>query len=1351
MYVKKLCSISTENVIFVLHFVRIPYYRSFDSMAAAASISYPPFDCQEENVAVRWNRWVSRLRDNVFVAYEITDDLRKRALLLTLGGEELNDIYDAIPGVERNRREPHADHPDDTHFARTVAALTAHFNPRRNVEYQKYMFRKMKQGDDKAMVFYGRLRQAADACGFDDRHMEIKSQLITGARNEKVTKKGLAEPDATLDQLLNLMKTLEVTEEQNRLIHRPEEEINRVEKRPMQHRQNRKPKSKPDSNNCRNCGRKWPHDGGQQACPARGKECRKCGKSNHFAKFCKSQVQETKDRSDRPRRKPLHQVSANDSQSETEYVYSINGVGLPYTTVHIQDTEVRVLIDSGASINIIDESSFNHLKTKPQLHKSKAHIVAYGAQEAVQCLGTFSCRVRIGNAHTQAQFYVTRGSDGNLLGCETARALKAITINQVRIELEKHSKLFTGVGKLKDQTIKLHVDPSVSPTAIPHRRVPFHLRKKVEDKLAELEQEDIIEKVDGDAPTPWVSPIVTPPKPNNPSEIRLCVDMRGPNKAIQRARHITPTIEDVLSDLNGATRFSKLDLNQGYHQLELNPKSRSLTTFSTHVGLWQYKRLNFGISCASEIFQNEIRKVLNGLEGTLNVSDDILVYGRSDTEHNERLTRVLERLEQKGLTLNKNKCKFAKKSLTYLGYVFSEDGVAPDPNKVDDVRNAPRPTNVLELRSFLGLANYCSRFIQDFATITAPLRSLTRKDETWNWKSDHETAFKKLKKALTSSSVMSYFNPSWQTEILVDGSPVGLGAILTQKSPNGRETKIISYASRALTPVEQRYSQIEREALAVVYGCEKFHIYVYGQEFHILTDHKPLISMFNHPYSTTPARIERWILRLQQYRVQLIYRPGHDNPADYASRHPRDPAEPCRSSKVAEEYINFISQNAVPVAITMEEVKTATSKDAVLQKVMALISEGKWNSVLNDPSLRPYYMIRDELSVNATGDMVLRGVRLVIPEELQSRAIDIAHESHPGIVKTKANIRTKVWFPNIDALVESKVKSCMPCQANTPRSSTREPLNMTKLPAEPWLECSTDLYGPLPSGQHILVVMDDYSRYPEAIVVPSTSAASIIPRLEEIWSRHGCPAILRSDNGPPYNSKEFSSFLREMGTRHRKITPYWPEANGEAERFMRTMGKFIRAEGRTWNKNLNKFLMSYRETPHTTTGVPPYTALYGRTMRGKLPSLNTTNKTDTCLKKKDAIAKHKMKTYADKRRGTKLQDLKIGDKVLLKNINRRKMEPVYNQKTYVIIKVNGSMITAKSCDHEVTRNTSFFKKIIHDTDEDDDVPDLPGPSPELDNNNNNNTAHREEHIPEARRSQRLRRPPVRLSEYVVNI
>ena len=291
------------------------------------------------------------------------------------------------------------------------------------------------------------------------------------------------------------------------------------------------------------------------------------------------------------------------------------------------------------------------------------------------------------------------------------------------------------------------------------------MRKKVEDKLVELENADIIEKVDG--PTPWISPIVTPPKPD---EIRLCVDMRGPNTVIKRERHITPTIEDVISDLNGACVFSKLDLNQGYHQIMLDESSRYITTLSTHVGLRRYKRLNFGICCASEIFQNVVRESLDGLPGVMNGSDDILIYGCNHTEHDKRLHAALQRLQEKELTLNRQTCIFGQPTLKYLGYVFSSKRISPDPSKVAAFHKTTTPGNASEVRSLLGLANYCQRFIPEFATITEPLRNLTKKTTKWVWEITHQRAFDKLKAALIAHTVMSHFDPKHDTEEFVHNS-----------------------------------------------------------------------------------------------------------------------------------------------------------------------------------------------------------------------------------------------------------------------------------------------------------------------------------------------------------------------------------------------------------------------------------------------------------------------------------------------------------------------------------------------------------------------------------------------------
>ena len=255
------------------------------------------------------------------------------------------------------------------------------------------------------------------------------------------------------------------------------------------------------------------------------------------------------------------------------------------------------------------------------------------------------------------------------------------------------------------------------------------MRGKVEKELDELLKLDIIEKVEGE-PTPWVSPIVTPPKKDG-KEIRLCVDMREANQAVKRERHTMPTIEELILDMNGAKVFSKLDLRSGYHQLELHPESRYITTFSTHRGIYRYKRLNFGISSASEIFHETIRQVIQDITGARNISDDIVVYAENREKHDAALRKVLERLQESGLTLNAKKCIFRTNRISFFGVVFSENGISPDPAKVKAVHDFDHPQNVKDLRSFLGLTNYCARFIKDYAKMCQPLRELTHKDKVW--------------------------------------------------------------------------------------------------------------------------------------------------------------------------------------------------------------------------------------------------------------------------------------------------------------------------------------------------------------------------------------------------------------------------------------------------------------------------------------------------------------------------------------------------------------------------------------------------------------------------------------------
>ena len=413
------------------------------------------------------------------------------------------------------------------------------------------------------------------------------------------------------------------------------------------------------------------------------------------------------------------------------------------------------------------------MTNQPKLSKSDTKAYAYGADAKVTLLGKFQATVETESKLITAPFYVTQGNSGNLLSYMASVDLQVIPeihsleTSKVDYLCQKYSKVFAGIGQMKDTQIKLFFDPNIQPVTQQNRRIPFHLRKQVEAELKRLEDLDIIERVDG--PTDWVSPIVVAPKPKSKTnEIRICVDMRLPNQAIKRTRHIIPTIDDVIVDLNGARVFSKLDLRNGYHQLMLAPeKSRNVTTFTTHVGLRRYKRLNFGINSAAEIFQNTISTALEGLEGVRNISGDIIVYGRNQNEHDERLEAVLKRLQDKNLTLNKGKCEFNKRKLEFFGFVFGENGMSADPKKCEVIKNTPPPTNVSELRSFLALTNYVSRFIAYYSTITEPLHAFLKKEATWQWNQEQQIEFDQLKLALSSDTVMTYFDPIRNTEIIV--------------------------------------------------------------------------------------------------------------------------------------------------------------------------------------------------------------------------------------------------------------------------------------------------------------------------------------------------------------------------------------------------------------------------------------------------------------------------------------------------------------------------------------------------------------------------------------------------------
>ena len=1325
--------------------------------------TYNQFDCRSEGTNIRWNKWVNRL-ENIFIAYGINSSEQKKALLLSYAGDELNDIVDSLPPSDTTLVE------GEDVYNKLVKAIATHFNPKTNVEIQKYIFRHKVQQSDNINEFYQELHQLAKTCNFMDMESEIKSQLISGCKSAKVREKGLTNPEISLTNLLQFAKTTELAVQFSKQVAGDQLQqlgthTSKKYKVPTNTKVVKKSICKPrQASICRNCGGKWPHQGGQDKCPAKGKTCRNCGKLNHFAAKCKSTSY-----SQKPTNTQTRVYCLEDADSSEEFLFSFQTKSnMPRIKLNVLDITINFLIDTGASINVIDEEHYKKFKTLPKLNTSKSVVLTYN-NSRINVLGTFETVVSFKQNQVKTLFHVLQGSNGCVLSYQLANSLKLISIsdsiNTITSEIGKQfPELFQGLGKLKDHQVKLHIDPNVVPVAQKYRRIPFHVRKQLEKQLAQDEAQGVIEKATG--PTPWVSPLVVVPKPKSPNEIRVCVDMRMANKAIKRERHATPTLNEIISILSDAKIFSKLDLNQGYNQLELAEESRYITTFSTHVGLFRFKRLNFGVNSASEIFQDTIRQVLNGLDGVLNVSDDILVFSPDQNTHDKHLHAVFQRLKEKGLTLNSSKCEFNKTSINFLGHIFSADGVEPSPDKLKDILNLPIPQNASEVRSLLGMMNFCgSKFIHNYATLTHELRLLTKQGTKFVWESKHEKAFAKLKEHLKNTTPLAYYNQHEETHVFVDASPVGISAILAQPDGNNGY-RIIQFASRALTPTEQRYSQTEREALAVIWSCEHLHIYLYGTHFTVHSDHKPLTSIFGNPNAQLGARLERWVLRSQAYDVSVVYRPGKDNPADYLSRHPSKNCESDRELKIAEEYIQYIMENSIPKAMTAEQVASETALDPTLSYVIDCISKGLWfsqtNANFDNKLFEILKLCKEELAVTPN-KIILKGRQIVLPKSLQNQAVQLAHSGHQGIVKTLSLLREKVFFYNMHQAVENFIRNCVTCQIAYP-SPTREPLSMSPLPDGPWMELSAD-FGYIPDGSQILVVTDEYSRYVVVEILQNITARTVIPKLDKIFSEFGIPQSIKTDNGPPFSSHEFSAYLNHMGIKHRKITPLWPRANAETERFMRTIKKTIKsaiAQKKCWLQEMYRFLLSYRATPHCTTGKPPAELLFGRNLKTKLPEIIPTY-SDQEVRKRDWERKDKMKQYADNKPYIKKNSMKIGDSVFIKDNSFTKLTP-YEPKPLTITNKKGSMITAERGNKTITRNSSFFKKspippsqdeeigeYVDISNTDNDIPGNTGNSSNIPTTNTNMAEHlvTPENTIKPQRPNRNRVPPRKYNDFVM--
>ena len=722
--------------------------------------------------------------------------------------------------------------------------------------------------------------------------------------------------------------------------------------------------------------------------------------------------------------------------------------------------------------------------------------------------------------------------------------------------------------------------------------------------------------------------------------IRICGDYKiTVNQASKVDSYPLPKIDDLFASLAGGKTFSKLDLANAYQQIPLDEASRKLVAINTHKGLFQYNRLPFGVSAAPSIFQRTMETLLQGLPGVCLYLDDILITGKTDQEHLTNLSAVLQKLAAAGMKLRPDKCFFMLQEVIYLGHKISEKGLQPTQEKVRAIVEAPSPRNVSQLKSFLGMLNYYGKFLPNLSTCLAPLYSLLQKRAHWSWGAEQNKAFQESKSMLTSSCILTHYDPTKPLILACDASPYGVGAVLSHKL--GEDERPIAFASRSMASAEKNYSQIDKETLAIVFGVKHFHQYLFGLPFTIKLDHKPLQYLFGEKKGIpvmASARVQRWALTLSAYNYKVQYVPGKDHAnADVFSRLPL-PEQP-QEVPLPQELVCLLESVEIS-PVTVEQIKTWTDRDPVLAKVRKFVQQGWPKSV--DPVFRPYHSRQLELSIQE--NCLLWGSRIIVPKPGRTQLLVLLHEGHPGISKMKGLARSYVWWPNIDADLEAQVKQCNQYQLSRP-SPPAVPTHPWDWPEHPWERIHLDYAGPF-MGKMFLIAVDAHSKWMEVEMVDSATTQATVEHLRSMFARFGLPKVLVSDNGTCFTSGEFAQFTERNKIRHVKIAPYHPSSNGLAERAVQTfkLGMKKQLTG-TIQTKLSRFLFHYRLTPHTVTGVAPAELLLKQRpyshMDFIIPSI------------KDRVLQQQEKQKIQHDKATKCRTFQQDDLVLVRNFSRR--------------------------------------------------------------------------------------------------
>ena len=1058
--------------------------------------------------------------------------------------------------------------------------------PKKNKRLSRHKLKNRKQTNGETFTNYVKdLKVILMDCEYENPEDILIDCIIDGVADAKLQEKLLDRGEGlTLTKALELGQQHHESKNQLRML-REEVRVDQIQAKASNQRSTQR-LSQPVYNNpqtlrkCGRCGRSDSH----RFCPAVSSVCAFCKRKGHWQAVCRN------------KNRTVNQVHVDEESDdlgaeagadleEVLHIYTLDSKPNDRWTAALKanNTVLQFRIDTGAKCNVMQKSDFDRIKGQEPMETSKTVLKTY-SNNLLKPIGQINIKIQGKKQDLiTAKFQIVDMKAENIISGDLAEALGLIEKidnlqqQENKTDLDDYPEVTRTTGLLPG-VYKIKLEEGSTGVVHACRKFPPALKDKITAKLLEMERDEFIERVH--EPTEWVNSMVVAMKNE---KIRICLDPKDLNKVIKREHHPMRSVEEVTREIPNATVFSKLDAKSGFLQIKLDEDSSKLTTFNTPLGRYKWLRLPFGLKCSPEIFQKIMDQMLEGIDGAFVIMDDILIAGTDLKQHDEILKEVLRRATDYNLKLNMEKVRVRQKSVEYCGHIISAEGLRADPEKIKAVREMPKPHDKESLRRFLGFVTYLGKFIPNLSQVDQPLRQLLKTENIFQWEDQQEKAFNKLKDLCVKAPVLQYFDVNKPVEVHCDASSTGLGAVLVQ------DNRPVAYSSRALTDTETRYAQIEKEMLAIVHACKKFHCFIFGKEVTVFTDHKPLELIFKKQLLAAPMRLQRMLLALQWYDITVTYRKGKD------MQLPDTLSRAYLQESVAEIDINQVNASEF-LSITEEKYRLFQVKtEEELKLLHQTIQEGWPEQRKSVPrGVQPYFESRGEL--NVVDGIIFKSMRIVVPPSLRTYALDLIHKSHMGIVKCKQRGREVFFWPNMNAEIEQKVRNCELCAA-IGNKQPAEPLKYTLLPNHPFAEIAADIFEF--ESVNYLVTVDYYSSFIQTAKLNSLRSFTVIEALKQSFSVHGIPNKIRTDCGTQFTSQEFQDFCQEYNIQHHMVSPHHQSANGKAERAVQIVK-------RLWHKCKDKYLaiLDFNTTPLENVKASPAQLLMGRRPRNLLPAVN---------------------------------------------------------------------------------------------------------------------------------------------------